>query len=68
MENYILLEELAQTPFSIINKCKNKKTNEIVVLKIINEKKTEDSPSKPVLREIVIMTTFKHPNVKFNLL
>jgi len=63
MENYIILEELAQTQFSTILKCRNKKTKDIVVLKVINEKKTEDAPSKQVLREIVVMTNFKHINV-----
>jgi serine/threonine protein kinase len=63
MESFIVVKELATTAYSKILKCKNKKTKEIVVLKILHEKKTEESPSKVVLREITSLYNLKHPNV-----
>ena len=67
MNNFIVLEELCQTQFSTILRCKNKTTRDIVVLKEIRQKKTEDAPSKEVLREILIMMNFSHPHiVKYN--
>ena len=67
MNNFIVLEEICQTQFSTILRCKNKTTRDIVVLKEIRQKKTEDAPSKEVLREILIMMNFTHPHiVKYN--
>ena len=67
MNNFIILEEICQTQFSTILRCKNKTTRDIVVLKEIRQKKTEDAPSKEVLREILIMMNFTHPHiVKYN--
>ena len=67
MNNFIVLEEICQTQFSTILRCKNKTTRDIVVLKEIRQKKTEDAPSKEVLREILIMMNFSHPHiVKYN--
>ena len=67
MNNFIVLEEICQTQFSTILRCKNKTTRDIVVLKQIRQKKTEDAPSKEVLREILIMMNFTHPHiVKYN--
>ena len=67
MNNFIVLEEICQTQFSTILRCKNKTTRDIVVLKEIRQKKTEDAPSKQVLREILIMMNFSHPHiVKYN--
>ena len=67
MNNFIILEEICQTQFSTILRCKNKTTRDIVVLKEIRQKKTEDAPSKEVLREILIMMNFSHPHiVKYN--
>ena len=67
MNNFIVLEEVCQTQFSTILRCKNKTTRDIVVLKQIRQKKTEDAPSKEVLREILIMMNFTHPHiVKYN--
>ena len=67
MNNFIILEEICQTQFSTILRCKNKTTRDIVVLKEIRQKKTEDAPSKEVLREIWIMMNFSHPHiVKYN--
>ena len=67
MNNFIVLEEICQTQFSTILRCKNKITRDIVVLKEIRQKKTEDAPSKEVLREILIMMNFSHPHiVKYN--
>ena len=63
MESFIVIKELATTAYSTILKCRNKKTKEIVVLKILNEKKTEESPSKTVLREITALFNLKHINV-----
>jgi cell division cycle 2-like protein len=63
MDNYVILEEICQTQFSTILKCKNKKSKHIVVLKQIMQKKIEDSPSKEVLRELLILMNFKHPNI-----
>ena len=67
MNNFVVLEEICQTQFSTILRCKNKTTRDIVVLKEIRQKKTEDAPSKEVLREILIMMNFSHPHiVKYN--
>lgn len=67
MNNFVVLEEICQTQFSTILRCKNKTTKDIVVLKQIRQKKTEDAPSKEVLREILIMMNFSHPHiVKYN--
>lgn len=67
MNNFIVLEEICQTQFSTILRCKNKTTRDIVVLKEIRQKKTDDAPSKEVLREILIMMNFTHPHiVKYN--
>ena len=67
MNNFIVIEEICQTQFSTILRCKNKTTRDIVVLKEIRQKKTEDAPSKEVLREILIMMNFSHPHiVKYN--
>ena len=67
MNNFIVLEQICQTQFSTIFRCKNKTTKDIVVLKEIIQKKTEEAPSKQVLRELLILMNFNHPNiVKFN--
>ena len=67
MNNFIVLEEICQTQFSTILRCKNKTTRDIVVLKEIRQKKTEDAPSKEDHREILIMMNFTHPHiVKYN--
>jgi serine/threonine protein kinase len=63
MENFVILEEICQTAFSTILKCKNKKTKMIVALKQISQKKPEESPSKEVLRELLVLMNFKHPNI-----
>jgi serine/threonine protein kinase len=63
MENFVILEEIAQTMFSKILKCKNKKSKEIVVLKLITQKKPEEAPSKEVLRELLVLMNFKHPHI-----
>lgn len=64
MENFVILEEIAQTQFSTIYKCKNKKSKEVVAIKVIHQKKPEESPSKETLREMLVLMNFKHPNVK----
>lgn len=63
MESFVIIKEIATTAFSTILKCRNKKSKDIIVLKILNEKKTEDSPSKQVLREITILFNMRHANV-----
>ena len=63
MENFIILEDIAQTQFSKIYKCKNKKTKEVVAIKVVNQKKPEESPSVEALREMLVLMNFKHPNV-----
>ena len=64
MENFIILEDIAQTQFSIIYKCKNKKTKDVVAVKVVYQKNPEESPSKEVLREMLVLMNFKHKNVK----
>lgn len=64
MENYVIIDEINQTRNSSILKCRNKKTKEIVVLKIISDKKVEEAPSKEILRELLVLMNFKHENVK----
>ena len=67
MDNFIVLEQLCQTQFASILRCKNKRTKDIVVLKEIRQKNSDDAPNKEVLREILIMVNFSHKNlVKFN--
>lgn len=67
MDNFIILEEVCQTQFSTILRCKNKTTKEIVILKEIAQKKTEEAPSKQVLRELLVLMNFEHTNiVKFH--
>ncbi|MCQ2817564.1 MAG: protein kinase [archaeon] len=63
MDNYTVLEEICRTQFSTILRCKNKKTKEIVVLKQIVQKKIDESPSKQVLRELLVLMNFDHPNI-----
>lgn len=63
MDNFIVLEEICRTQFSTILRCKNKSTKEIVVLKQILQKKIEDAPSKQVLRELLVLMNFEHPNI-----
>lgn len=63
MENFVILEEICQTQFSTILKCKNKKTKQIVILKQILQKKPEESPSKEILRELLVLMNFKHTNI-----
>jgi serine/threonine protein kinase len=58
MENFVLLEEITQTKFSSILKCKNLKTKEIVVLKVITPRKADEAPSKEILNEILVLSTF----------
>ena len=63
MDNFVILEEICQTQLSTILRCKNKTTKEIVVLKEIYQKKSEDAPSKQVLRELLVLMNFEHPNI-----
>ena len=63
MENFIILEEIAQTQFSRIVKAKNKKTKEICSLKIISEAKSTEAPSKETLRELLVLMNFEHENI-----
>ena len=63
MDNFIILEEICQTQLSTILRCKNKTTKEIVVLKEIYQKKSEEAPSKQVLRELLVLMNFEHPNI-----
>ena len=65
MDNYIILEEIAQTQFSTILKVKNKKTKDVVVLKVINPRKIDEAPSKENLRELLVLMNFKHTNVTY---
>ena len=67
MNNFVVLEQICQTQFSTILRCKNKTTKDIVVLKEISQKKTEDAPNKQVLRELLVLMNFSHPHiVKYN--
>ena len=67
MNNFVVLEQICQTQFSTILRCKNKTTKDIVVLKEISQKKTEDAPNKQVLRELLVLMNFTHPHiVKYN--
>ena len=67
MNNFVFLEQICQTQFSTILRCKNKTTKDIVVLKEISQKKTEDAPNKQVLRELLVLMNFSHPHiVKYN--
>ena len=67
MNNFVVLEQICQTQFSTILRCKNKTTKDIVVLKEISQKKTEDAPNKQVLRELLLLMNFSHPHiVKYN--
>ena len=67
MNNFLVLEQICQTQFSTILRCKNKTTKDIVVLKEISQKKTEDAPNKQVLRELLVLMNFSHPHiVKYN--
>lgn len=63
MDNYVVLEEISQTHLARVVKAKNKKTKEIVALKIITEKKVEDAPSKETLRELLVLMNFEHANI-----
>lgn len=63
MENFVILEEICQTQFSTILKCKNKKSKGVVILKQVAQKKPEEAPSKEVLRELLVLMNFKHPNI-----
>ncbi len=65
MENFLILEEITQTLFSTIQKCRNEKTKQICVLKTIVQKKVEDAPDKNTLRELLIMRAVNHPNVVY---
>ena len=67
MNNFVVLEQICQTQFSTILRCKNKTTKDIVILKEISQKKTEDAPNKQVLRELLVLMNFSHPHiVKYN--
>lgn len=63
MDNFVILEEIYQTQSSTILKCKNKTTKDIVILKQILQKKYEEAPSKEVLRELLVLMNFNHPNI-----
>lgn len=63
MDNYIFYEELASTRLAKIYKAKNKKTKEVVALKIITEKKVEEAPSKETLRELLVLMNFEHQHI-----
>lgn len=63
MENYIFYEEINQTRLAKVYKAKNKKTKEIVALKIITEKKVEEAPSKETLRELLVLMNFEHQHI-----
>jgi serine/threonine protein kinase len=63
MENFVLLEDIAQTKFSTIKKCKNTKTKDIVALKSITTKKAEEAPGKEILNEILVLSTLTSPYV-----
>jgi serine/threonine protein kinase len=62
MENFTIYETLYESLNSTIVKCKNKNTKFTSVLKFIHQKKA-DSPSKEVLRELLILMNFKHKNL-----
>lgn len=63
MENYTIIDTIAETRFNKVIKVKNTKTKEISVLKVITERSVEQTPSKETLRELLVLTNFEHDNI-----
>uniref|UniRef100_A0A1I7YFL3 cyclin-dependent kinase n=1 Tax=Steinernema glaseri TaxID=37863 RepID=A0A1I7YFL3_9BILA len=63
MDKYILREELGSGTFGVVHKAEHCETKEIVAVKCIRERWTQDGILQCVLREMSILRQLQHPHI-----
>ncbi len=63
VNDYLVLSSLGQGAFAEVRLCKQKKTNELFAMKIMNRKMIIQSKMANFRREVEIMKKLNHPNV-----